>query len=275
MSAWQAVPVSVSTAPASGGRWTSLAAGGREWLWSNPDPEVRRARTTARPGDAFADAGGGEECFPTVQGVPDHGELWTLPWHRSASGETVEVGNRRVTRRVRARDGDLCVAYRIAGRPGTRFVHAVHLLLDLSPLSLLEIPGRPALTWRDAAGPGEHMIGRWPVVDGTDFSRLGPDDGTAACLVVHDVTSCRIVDGSDALTLSWRRTRGDGPGEGLVLWRNLRGWPADRPYRSIGIEPCLGATVDHEETGLCSATDATGTAEWELVIAGRRRRPAG
>jgi galactonate dehydratase len=41
-----------------GGRWTSLRAEGRQWLWQRPAPE----RAGVRPGDAFVDAGGLEEC---------------------------------------------------------------------------------------------------------------------------------------------------------------------------------------------------------------------
>ncbi|MEU4604491.1 hypothetical protein AB0F43_16040 [Kribbella sp. NPDC023972] len=29
---------------------------------------------------AFIDAGGLDECFPTVRGTPDHGGLWNQPW---------------------------------------------------------------------------------------------------------------------------------------------------------------------------------------------------
>ena len=43
---------------AHGGRWTSLRAGEREWLWRRTDP----ARSQVRPGQAFVDAGGIEEC---------------------------------------------------------------------------------------------------------------------------------------------------------------------------------------------------------------------
>ncbi|WP_285687936.1 hypothetical protein [Actinoplanes sp. NBRC 103695] len=49
----------MTTDPALGGRWTSLRAAGRDWLWHRPDP----ARSRGRPGDSFVDAGGVEECL--------------------------------------------------------------------------------------------------------------------------------------------------------------------------------------------------------------------
>jgi hypothetical protein len=68
--------VTVAVDSVHGGRWTSLRAAGREWLWHRPDP----ARAGVRPGDPFVDAGGVEECIPTVRGRPDHGDVWSRPW---------------------------------------------------------------------------------------------------------------------------------------------------------------------------------------------------
>ncbi|PSM40196.1 hypothetical protein C6Y14_26055 [Streptomyces dioscori] len=74
------MPLDVVTDPAHGGRWTSLrTTAGREWLWHRDAPE----RKGVAPGDAFVDAGGLEECVPTVRGDPDHGEAWSRPWTRT------------------------------------------------------------------------------------------------------------------------------------------------------------------------------------------------
>ncbi|MEK8108353.1 hypothetical protein NKG94_31885 [Micromonospora sp. M12] len=77
-----ATPVALRVAydATHGGRWTSLHGGGREWLWRGPEP----GRHRVRPGDAFVDAGGLEECLPTVRGRPDHGEVWSRPWRTAA-----------------------------------------------------------------------------------------------------------------------------------------------------------------------------------------------
>ena len=52
-----------------------------------------------------------------------------------------------------------------------------------------------------------------------------------------------VVDGDDALSFAWT-----APGHdklcSLLLWRNLRGWPPESPYRSIGIEPMVGRAAD-------------------------------
>jgi hypothetical protein len=81
-----------------GGRWTSLRTGDREWLWSRPDP----ARDQARPGQPFIDAGGLEECIPTVRGAPDHGAVWPEAW-RALDDATavVDVADFTLTRTIR------------------------------------------------------------------------------------------------------------------------------------------------------------------------------
>jgi hypothetical protein len=138
-----------------GGRWTSLRVAGREWLWRRRDDPLR---DRAAPGDPFADAGGIEECVPTVRGTPDH--------------------------------GDACC--------------------------------------RDAV-----------VRDSGDSPRLRLTAG--ACLPTS-----------------------------VALWRNLRGFPASGPYRSIGVEPMLGSVFDLAEArddADAVTVPATGRVEWELEIA--------
>jgi hypothetical protein len=140
--------VTAHTDPTHGGRWTSLRSAGREWLWHRPDP----ARRAVRPGDAFVDAGGLEECIPTVRGVPD--------------------------------------------------------TLSLSLHTDSEVP------------------------------------------------------------------------VSVALWRNLRGFPTEAPYRSIGVEPMLGAVFDLAEAGPGDAVTvpADGELRWELVLTAtttRTTRPDG
>jgi hypothetical protein len=82
------------------------------------------------------------------------------------------------------------------------------------------------------------------------------------------------VDGPDALVLRWRVTAGDPAATcSLLLWRNLGGWPATRPYRSIGIEPMVGttATLDGSGPGRPASTGVDGRLRWELTISAWRQ----
>ncbi|WP_425558381.1 hypothetical protein [Cryptosporangium japonicum] len=233
--------MSVSVDLAHGGRWTSLRVEGREWLWFRDDP----ARFS--PGSEFVDAGGLEECCPTVRGEPDHGAVWSRPW--SASGVvTPDFELRRAFRPV----GDAVeVDYRLSASPGYRFVWAAHALLDVSTDARLVAPAGTPTRLYDPVRTVE-----WPA----GLDRLGPDDGTALGAILA-CSSVRVVDGSSLRF----RVEADGQPTSVALWRNLRGWPAGDPYRSIGVEPMLGRVFDRAEGDTAVVPDS-GTCEWRLTV---------
>ncbi|MBX7268616.1 PDC sensor domain-containing protein [Micromonospora sp. Llam7] len=146
------VPLRASCDAAHGGRWTSLRGGGREWLWRGPEP----GRHEVRPDDGFIDAGGLEECLPTVRGRPDHGEVWSRPWTAAGTDTAdtlvIERPTFTLSRRITDRDGVVVADYRLAADPGHRFVWAAHALLDLSPSARLDAPvGTPTRLHPEAA----------------------------------------------------------------------------------------------------------------------------
>ncbi|MET9973288.1 SDR family NAD(P)-dependent oxidoreductase, partial [Streptomyces sp. NPDC006356] len=178
-----AVPA-ITTDPAHGGRWTSLRSAGREWLWHRPAPE----RDEVVPGDAFVDAGGLEECVPSVRGLPDHGAAWTRPWTRTAGGtEHVQGESLALARSIRTTPDAAHVDHTLTAPPGFRFVRAAHALLDPSEHATLHMTtgattrlfpeAAPLLgaTWRTGA---PWITGPWPTPHGLPLDRLGPDDGT-------------------------------------------------------------------------------------------------
>ncbi|GIF71232.1 hypothetical protein [Asanoa siamensis] len=241
--------VTIAADPSHGGRWTSLRGAGREWLWHRPDP----ARSAVRPGAAFVDAGGLEEILPTVRGEPDHGDAWSRVWTVVDEATATVAGDGYVLRRTFEAGGG--VAYRLSADPGWRFVWAAHALLDLSPAAVLEAPAGTRVLVDGGTAPEV-----WP----TPLARLGPDDGTATGAILVDCPTVTVADG-ERLTFTL-----DAPGQPVstALWRNLRGWPADRPYRSIGVEPMLGRVWDLAEAGPADAAvvPASGVCEWRLRI---------
>lgn len=235
-----------------GGRWTSLRstgpAGEREWLWPNPAVSPAR-RATAGPRQPFVDAGGGEECFPSVTGAVerghDHGDVWSRPWSGEDADAGATTGDLALRRRVTPGEGVLRVDYEITGPGGTGVLHAVHLLLALSQDARVEVPAGADVVLQDHPAPGRAHRTRWPDGDGVDLACLGPADGTARSAVVA-VDAVDVVDGRDRLSLRWGVGAPARAPVSLVLWRNLGGWPASAPYRSIGIEPLLGAALDRD-----------------------------
>ncbi|NMO54079.1 hypothetical protein HH310_23205 [Actinoplanes sp. TBRC 11911] len=240
--------VTVTFDAALGGRWTSLSAAGREWLWHRPAPD------RAFPSASFVDAGGVEECIPTVRGNPDHGDAWSRPWAVHDGSATVTTKNFWLSRKF-TEDGDrLVVSYRLTAAPGWRFLWAAHALLDVSEDAILQ--ARPGTRTRIDGT----VDATWP----TPLHKLGPDDGTATGAILLDCPTATIADGQ-------RLTFGlEAPGQPVstALWRNLRGWPAGNPYRSIGVEPMLGHVWDLAEAGPGDAAvvPASGVCEWRLTV---------
>ncbi|GGN44285.1 hypothetical protein [Streptomyces fuscichromogenes] len=200
------------------------------------------------PGDAFVDAGGLEECVPTVRGTPDHGDAWSRPWTRDGDAETVRCDRFTLTRTRRG------TADGVVADPGFRFVWAAHALLDLSGEAVLRArEGAPTRLFPEAAplldGPwpdgARWVAGSWPAPLGLRLDRFGPDDGTAVGAVV-DGGRCCAHDGPDRLALA---VEAEGQPLSVALWRNLGGFPADRPCRSTGVEPMLGRVFDLDDAG--------------------------
>ena len=257
MTEWEPRPLTVEIDLAHGGRWTSLRTPEREWLWHHPDPQVAEARAAVTPSAAFVDAGGVEECLPTVRGEPDHGAVWSRPW--SEVGVTAD--GFRLERRIRS-DGALTVDYTISGPPHAPFVHAVHALLDVSPAARLDAPGV-----RTAYLVDQDSVVPWP----SGLDHLGPDDGTATAAVLPGCSAATVVDGPDALAFTWHAEPSS-----LLLWRNLRGWPEGSPYRSIGIEPMAGtaASLADPAPGGPARLGPEGVLRWRLTVtAWRTERP--
>ncbi|WP_433266364.1 hypothetical protein ACQPWR_02975 [Micromonospora vinacea] len=275
------VALRVAYDAAHGGRWTSLHGGGREWLWRGPEP----GRHEVRPDDAFVDAGGLEECLPTVRGEPDHGEVWSRQWRSAGPGTVViERPTFTLTRRTTDSGGVVVADYQLAADPGYRFVWAAHALLDLSPGARLVAPaGTPTRLHPEAAAllpPGSWpsgdpwLTGPWPApagltVAGLTLDMFGPDDGTALGAVLLDCARAQVADGADRLTLELECA---GQPRSTALWRNLGGWPANGPYRSVGIEPMLGAAFDLADAGPDDAAvvPPTGEVTWRLTISAHR-----
>jgi hypothetical protein len=256
-----------------GGRWTSLRLAGREWLW--PGPGLISGPRTGMT--SYVDAGGLDECFPTVRGVPDHGSLWSRPWSSLEEDEdwdVVRLEDAVFLRRFNG--GDLPAAagldavwvdYRVIAAPGYRFVWAAHALLDCAIGASIDAPdGTACRLYLDAGAMWVEDM--WPRPGGFDVGSYGATDGTAVGAVLTDCPEVSVRDGD--LGLSFHLSC---PGQpvSVALWRNLGGFPAGAPYRSLGVEPMLGRVFDLAEAGPGDAAvvPASGQLAWRLVISAR------
>lgn len=244
---------------AHGGRWTSLRDGdGKEWLRRRDAPE----RDDVRPGDAFVDAGGLEECFPTLGGVPDHGDVWTRAWVLEGDGLTVRSDWYDLHRTIGVGDDQVTATYRLRGEPGRGFIWAAHPSLDLSDTARLVVPDGHAVTAYSDQGS---RTGSWPMVHNTDVSTLGPADGTVTELRLRNLASATVIDGGSRFTMTIEVV---SQPFGFLIWRNLGGWPEEDPYRSIVVEPMIGhrATLAHAAPSEAGVVPPEGELTWVLRV---------
>ncbi|MDX3002990.1 hypothetical protein PWY87_14985 [Kribbella solani] len=249
-----------------GGRWTSLQLAGREWLWAGPG-----LISGSRAGLAtFIDAGGVDECFPTVRGTPDHGGLWNQPW----DGYVV-YGDAVLTRVFTFGADTVAVDYHLQAPPGYRFVWAAHALLDCMPGATISAPPATecriypeAAPWLPWSWPDDApwVTAAWPTP--LDLNTYGPSDGSAAGAVLVNCPTVSVRDRAAELTMTL-----SCPGQPVstALWRNLGGFPADAPYRSLGVEPMLGRVFDLATAGPSDAAvvPASGELTWRLTLTAR------
>lgn len=251
--------MSVQVDAEHGGRWPSLRGrNGREWLWRRDAPQ----RHSVRPGQAFVDAGGMEECLPTIAGDPDHGDVWSRPWSRDGDGLSVEVDGRRLHRTTTVGADGVRSSYELTAEPGWWFIWAAHTLIDVSTRARVLAPaGRKIWVNSDEGTADRH----WPWHGETDLAELGEDDGTALMILIPELPEITVVDGADRITF---RLEVAGQPSGFAIWRNLRGWPPGAPYRNIGIEPMLGysPTLALAREGEAAVVPPGGRVAWSLTI---------
>jgi hypothetical protein len=151
--------VELAVVPELGAKIISLKdlRAGREWMWHPPGP--LKLFQNVR-GDAFSQSPltGADECLPTIspcvwQGreLPDHGEVWNLPW--KTDPEALENGILKTSvrleispfdfeRAIELRGNEIQISYQLHNRGNTmeHYVWAIHPLLGLQAGDHLELP---------------------------------------------------------------------------------------------------------------------------------------
>ena len=260
--------IEVVVVPSLAGKLTNLRRlRGREWLWRNDQIPF----STPRPGASYvetADSGGWDECFPTVGPcpmpgapeilLPDHGELWTLPWESRVydfAGGTAVTGTARGEllpydfHREVILDRDAPIVrfhYRLRhlGDAPFPWIWSAHPLFNVQPGTTLTLPsvhqvrvdaahGRPAVKGDTVA---------WPPDGGASF--IFPDGDPWAMKLFGDIgPSGRAIltDPREGEQLEMVIPAEQVPQIGI--WINCHGWAPEgkRPYYNLALEPCIGA----------------------------------
>jgi galactose mutarotase-like enzyme len=297
-------------APGAGARITHLRLRrGREWLWRNPALPFRLPPPDPGPSpSAYVDgydSGGWDECFPTVgpcplpgappghPGLPDHGELWYLPWQHDLSTSGTKTQWRSVTRcarvpaefvrQVTLEDGDPDAArfgfdYRVrsVGDRPFPYLWSAHPLIAAAPGVTLDLPGLSRLRVDAVHGRHDLVPGReipWPL-DGGDRFRC-PDAGAWAVKLFGQPPAegrAVLTDPRRGETLELLWDTGEIPWVGV--WLNFGGFAgaaraAEPPY-TLAVEPCLAAPdrLDHVtgEWGVAPILRPGEERAWRLTV---------
>ncbi|MSP12640.1 MAG: hypothetical protein EXR62_06745 [Chloroflexi bacterium] len=293
--------------PGWGAKIASLRSGssGREWLSSNPHLEIRLPRYGASYVQEY-DAGGWDECFPSVSAgnypaypwqdtyLPDHGEVWSLPWEIKWEQQTPSVLHLKASTsgvhfpynfarslEMRQDEPGFRLNYRVTNYAAFPFLclWSCHPLLRIAAGMRLELP--PGAEIRPNA-PIPDVIGHWPMANlgngEEDISLIpGPEAGVARKLFVGPLPC-------ENTRLGYAILRDNHSGEALTmrfdprqipyvgLWQNYGGWsqvPGAPPYYNLGLEPCLGCPDALRQAmawGSIAVVPPKGVISWQLQV---------
>jgi galactose mutarotase-like enzyme len=286
--------------PDLGGKVISLVwkPRGREYLWRQPDRPLRLAGY----GDAFEDQdiSGWDECFPTIgeadypeapwRGVivPDHGELWALPWRWVSHDQSITMWTHGVRFAYRfertfafGNDGRVDVEYAVENLTPYPFkaLWSMHPFLAVTATTRVLLPPDVRVRVEVAKGSrlgtflAEHP---WPVTrdrlgERIDLSLVGSrDDSFMAKLFTTPLEHgwAALYDEEDGDFLAFTFDPAAVPFVGLALMRG--GWPeTGAASYSVILEPCSGwpDRLDLAVTrGVCTEVPALSTRRWRVAL---------
>ena len=286
--------------PSLGGKMTSLQLKptGREFMWQDPAGPLRIPPYGA-PLPEY-DIGGFQECFPTINEVfypeypwrgivvPDHGEVWALPWDCEEARDGVHLWVHSVRFAYRLDkwitslgDGRLDFRYKLTSYAPHDFrcLWSAHPALNLRPGTKLLLPEGTRLRNEFSEGGRLGEMGQlhdWPITRDSD--------GKTVDLSVVQSIEARTHDklNTVGLTQGWCAALDPDTGEYLAycfsldeipyvgFWLIQGGWPlTGQPYLVGGFEPCTGYPGPLDSAmawGACMTLPARGTLRWSIMV---------
>jgi hypothetical protein len=258
--------LSATVVPNLGGKICSVQWRGRELFTRNPLQPARYDRPYAD-----FDASGFDECLPAIGAcaypvwpwqsipVPDHGEVWSIPWSCRVDDNRLHLtvhGVRfpyRFEKTVVLQPGGafrLDYAFINLSPFPFPFVWSAHPLLAPRAGMRIHLPAgtRVRVDWSKDGRLGDLLAEHnWPMTrdrEGreVDLSRIGdPACGHVDKLFTTKLSEgwCAVHDPADGFYLAIFFPLDRVPYVGLSI--NQGGWPVDRPaYYNLGLEPCNG-----------------------------------
>lgn len=279
-----------------GGKIQCIRFNGKEHLWQTQGEHYK-----ASDYDTLFENGefsGFDDMFPTISAcfypdgpwkgtpLPDHGEVWSLPWDCAVEDEGLNLHVHGVRlpylfeKRITITDGELLINYcatNLSPFP-MKVIWAAHPLFRLDKGMRLELPAAQEIInvyggCKYLGDYGEHHI--WPVSkDGRDMSRLDP---SLKCCNKYYVwnpmernTARLVYPSGETVTMS-------APIDSvpyLGVWVNEDGY-GDWGQKNVAPEPCTGA-FDALDTaskfGKAGLIEPKSQKRWHLTISITRRK---
>jgi galactose mutarotase-like enzyme len=295
--------------PEVGSKITSLKhlPGNREFLLQPPEPS--EPYRIPGYGSLFKDFdnSGFDECLPTVGAcrypgkgfnadLPDHGEVWSVPWEWEASGDSAKLrcSCRQLPlifyKEIRLKQESVLISYKVQNTSAEQinFLWSSHPLLSIYPGDRVVIPPEVHEVFIDQSHTGR--LGgfgdrtSWPLTvdrngQEADLSLLLPPAANAAEKYFTPRLSqgyCALYSLSTNHSITFRFDPRRVPFVGM--WINQGGWPtgsASKQY-TVALEPCSGAPDSLEkavEFNQASVLAGKESKTWELEIQLRSGRP--
>jgi len=290
--------MAIKVIPRSGGKVQSIfdMTTGTEYLYQSPRQEYRLPKYNSP--FIKGEGSGFDEMFPTITPcyypdepwagifLPDHGEVWALPWECSME----EDGIRTVVHGVRlpyllersmkfTGKDSFIINYRLINKTGfpMKFIWAAHPLLNIDENSVIVLPKEVSQVMNVLHGAkrlGNYgQLHNWPETttpDGRkyDMSRLNPENRDNDKYYVHGNIprgECALYNSKAKNYIKFVFPMDKVPY--LGIWVNENGPLLGQC--NAALEPCTGALdgIDvANKFGQLSMVEANGTFEWFLEI---------
>jgi len=288
--------------PQLGGKVASISVGGRELLQDPLSPYAPRSQTM--PFEE-GDASGWDECLPSVAAckvdtgdghvfIPDHGDLWRIPWELVTSSSmcatfrarcfSLPLEFYRVSTLLTTEKGwHLRLDYKLTnvGRSAVPWSWAAHPLFVTEPGDRIVLPDtirqlRLEYSRGGRLGQADATV-KWPMAElakggETDLSLAQPPesgfgDKLFAGPLAPCENSCTLERPSVGLRIRLRFSPVATPF--LGLWICSGGWP-DRPGTKqvcVALEPATAPVDSLAQTGPWSRVLAAGeSVSWPMIV---------
>lgn len=240
-----------------------------------------------------SDLSGFDDMFPSISAcrypeapwrgvsLPDHGEVWALPWSCAADGDALELScdgvklPYRLSKRIRFSGvNTLELLYRAQNLSSfpLKFIWAAHPLINIDESSEALLPAEVERIFHTYDGPDQPnafgRIGTWAEEKG----RYGAiaDPGRDSCGKFYVLGKlprgeCAVYSNNTRRYVRFRYSAEQLPY--LGVWFNWNGYTV--PQKNMALEPCTGApdAIDAAlKHGWISELAPDGTYEWNLEM---------